>query len=156
MRGATSLKRGQISLEYLVIIGIALGLLIPGVVFFYAFTKTSEGTSASSRLSDIGLRTVSTAKSVQALGRDAWLTVEFNLPSEVTRIYVNNSAPSGGIMAELVFEYDTPQGPSQAVFFSSVNLTTPYPDGNVTLPHPGIMRLRATSQGAVVNLTEVQ
>jgi len=145
---ARYLMRGQVSVEYLVIIGLAIGILIPGVLFFYGYSQSNIGSTTASRLNEIGLRLVSATRSTYALGTNAWQTVEFTMPDAVTRAYVNDT--------ELVFTYDTQFGQADAVFFSTVPLTTSdVDDGNISIVHPGQTRYRLTSQGSTVNITEV-
>lgn len=138
--------RGQISVEYLIIIGIALGILIPGVMFFYTYSQSNEGSTTNAHLNDVGLRMVGTAKSTYAQGIGAWQTLEITLPPDVTRVYVNDT--------ELTIVYETQNGISEAVFFSSVNMTAPNSDGNVTVARPGVIRLRFMSQGSKVLINE--
>jgi hypothetical protein len=138
--------RGQVSIEYLIIIAVALGVLIPGVLFFYAYNQEGTGTTTNSRINDIGLQIITTVKSTYAVGNGAWQTVEFTMPDTVTRVYVNNT--------ELIFVYDTPQGPSEAVFFSPINMTASSPDGNISSTHGGSTRYRITSRGQTIFINE--
>lgn len=139
--------RGQVSIEYLIIIGVALGVLIPAVVFFYAYSQSSTTTSTNSHINDIGLRIVNTVKTTYAVGTGAWQTVDFIMPAQVTRIYVNGT--------ELVFTYETASGVSEAVFFSPVNMTAQNADGNISTAHPGTTKYRVTSQGQTVLIYEI-
>lgn len=139
--------RGQVSVEYLVIVGIAIGLLIPAVMFFYSYNKSSESSSIASQVNEIGLQAISTAKATYALGRNARQTIEFVMPSDVTGVYADGQ--------ELVIVYETSAGRSEAVFFSDVNLTTGSPDGRVGQTQPGLTRFRFESLGRRVNVTEL-
>jgi uncharacterized protein (UPF0333 family) len=138
--------RGQISVEYLIIIAVAIGILVPGVLFFYTYSQSSTSSSTNSRMNEIGLRVVATVQSTYALGVGARETVEFVMPAEVTRAYVNST--------ELVFVYDTGFGPSETVFFSNINMTGASPDGNISIPHPGVTRYRISAQGQTVLINE--
>lgn len=140
--------RGQVSIEYLVILGLTIGILIPAVFFFYQYSKSDAGASTSAQVNDIGLRMVSTTKSTYALGNGAWQTMEFVMPETVTRVYVTPNKD------ELVIVYDTVFGPTDAVFYSNVNMTPNPPDGNISAAHPGRTRYRFTSNGREVNITE--
>jgi len=142
------LKSGQVSVEYLVIVGIALGLLIPGVLFFYVYSQSNVGSTTSSRINDAGLQMISTANNAYAQGTGAWQTLEFIMPESVTRVYTNDT--------ELVFVYETQDGTSHAVFFSPVTLVTSLPDGNISKePHPGATRYRfTTTNNQQIKITE--
>jgi len=142
--------RGQISLEYLIVIGIAMAIIIPGVLFFYSYTRAGSASSTAGLFNDIGLQMVSTAKSTYASGTGARQTIDVVMPDSVTRIYMSGS--------ELIIVYDTPHGPSEAVFFPEVPIFTPYADGNLSLAHPGLTRYRFITQvsgtpGVLINET---
>ncbi len=145
--GGERMGRGQSSIEYLMIVGIALGLLVPAVFFFVSYSNTQRATGISSQINDIGIAVVTAAAESYALGTGARRQVEVNIPAEVTRIWVDGN--------ELAIRYETPHGPSEAVFFASISLNSSSSDGNVTVPHEGITRLRLVSLGTSVNLTEV-
>ena len=142
-------ERAQISIEYLIIIGVAIGVLVPGILFFYTYSKSDEGSTTSSRINDIGLRMISTVKSTYALGNGAWQSVEFIMPGAVTHVYVNPLSDT-----ELVFVYETPYGPSEAVFYSQISMVPANADGNISVPHPGLTRYRLTSQGTKILINE--
>lgn len=139
--------RGQVSVEYLVIVGIAIGLLIPAVMFFVSYNKSNEASSIASQVNEIGLNSIARAKSTYALGRNARQTFEFVMPEGVQRAYVEDQ--------EFIIVYETTAGRTEAVFFSSVNLTTMHPDGTVSTAHPGLTTYLFQSLGNRVNITEV-
>ena len=152
-------RQGQISLEYLIIVGVAIALLIPGVYFFYAYSSSNVQSTTNDRLNEVGLKTVTVAKSVYSLGAGARETIEFVMPETVTGAWLQSDG------RELVFVYDTPYGDAEAVFFSAVVMTnlnaTQLP--RITLcqntsdarsPHPGLTRYRLESTGRNVTLCE--
>jgi hypothetical protein len=138
--------KGQVSIEYLIIIGVALGVLIPGILFFYAYSQSGTSATTNSRINDIGLQIVTTVKSTYAVGTGAWQTVEFIMPDTVTRVYVNQT--------ELIFVYDTESGPSEAVFFSPINMTASNTDGNISSVHGGATKYRISSRGQTIFINE--
>jgi len=145
--GKEGMGRGQSSIEYLMIVGIALGLLVPAVFFFVSYSDTQRATGISSQINDIGIAVVTAAAESYALGTGARRQVEVSMPGEVTRSWVNGS--------EFSVQYETPHGPSEAVFFSTIPLNSSSPDGNVTVPHAGITKLRLVSLGPSVLISEV-
>jgi hypothetical protein len=155
-RGSLAL-RAQISLEYLVIIGVALGLLLPGVYFFFFYSKSSIEGTTSTRLNDIGLKMLSTAKGSYALGAGARQTIDLVMPDAVTGITISRTGGAPGAVSELVFTYDTPYGPSEAVFFSDVKILNELDstDGNLSTPHSGLTRYQFVSNGQNVSITDV-
>ena len=139
--------RGQASLEYLIIVGIALGLLVPAVFFFASYSSGRSSSASAAQINEVGLSMVSAASEAYALGAGARRQVEAELPEGITRIWVSGT--------ELSFRYENEQGFSDAVFFAAVPLATAYADGNVTRPHAGVTRFRFVSNGATVTVTEV-
>lgn len=150
------IKRAQISLEYLVIVGVALALLLPGVYFFFAYSKGSIEGTTNNRLNDIGLQMVSTAKGSYALGNGARQTIEFVMPEGVEEIRLNSSTSGSG--TELMFVYNTPYGLSETVFFSDIILLNQTNDSSgiiAVTPHPGVSRYRFDSHAQNVSIIEV-
>ncbi|MDD9954547.1 MAG: hypothetical protein OXR66_09540 [Candidatus Woesearchaeota archaeon] len=141
------MRGGQVSVEYLIIVGVALGLLIPAVIFFYSYSKSSDASAVSSQINDIGLQALSHVQSTYALGRNSRQTMEFNMPDVVQHVYVNGQ--------ELVFVYETELGRSEAVFFSTIPMiTNDTIDGNISDVHPGLTNYRFDSFGSTVKITE--
>jgi uncharacterized protein (UPF0333 family) len=146
--------RGQVSVEYLMIIAIALGVLVPSIFLFYTYSKSATNEVTGSQLNDIGLQMVAAGKSTYALGVNARRTLEFTMPAGITRI-----AATGD---ELVIVYETQYGQSEAVFFSSIPLRgldssgALTPDGNISVAHPGLTRYRFISVGSEVHIEEVE
>ena len=142
--------RGQVSVEYLVLVGVAIGVLVPAVLFFYKYSQTTEASSSATQINEVGLQMVSVVKSTYALGRNARQTLEFTMPENVNRVYVDNM--------ELVFVYETAFGESEAVFFSKNVPMTSDPSfiaGNISIVHPGLTKYQFESLGSEVNITEV-
>jgi len=143
-------QKGQISVEYLIIIAVALAVLIPGVLFFYSYSQSNIGSSTSARINEIGLKVIATAQTAYGLGNQSWQTVEFTMPTPVSRVYVRGQ--------ELVFVYDTSHGTSDSVFFSPINLTSDdAATGNISsATHTGLTRYRITSLGDKVHINDTE
>ncbi len=150
-----TIRNAQISLEYLIIVGVALGVLLPGVYFFFTYTKSNIEGTTNDRLNDIGLQMLSTAKSTYALGAGARQTIEFVMPQNVQSIQLQKNG------TELVFVYDTPYGLSEAVFYSNVQLVNASGVADINYinltvePHPGVSRYVFESYSSNVSVSEV-
>ena len=57
-------KEGQISVEYLVIIGFVTVITIPLIIIYYTFTQQSNDEITSSQISQISKKIVDAAESV--------------------------------------------------------------------------------------------
>ncbi len=134
--------RGQISIEYILILGFLFAILIPGILFFYSYSRSSASGVESGQYAKLGQQMLSTALESASQGQGSWLTLDADIPKSVADITV----VSGG--AELVISYQTGDGSSEAVFFSdttlSANNATTQQDGSVFLgsPRSGLNRFR--------------
>src|SRR3989344_3885337 len=116
--------RGQISVEYLVILGVILVIMVPaGFLLFERAQQTTDQIS-NSQIIRIGNNLVSSIISIYSLGKNSWTTLEVNFPENTQEFYVNSDN-------EIVAEFDTNKGRSQAIFFTDIPLQTPF-NGNIT------------------------
>ncbi|MCD6464541.1 hypothetical protein J7L02_03410 [Candidatus Woesearchaeota archaeon] len=107
----------QVSMEYLIVVTVAIVLIIPGIYLFYVYTKFHEQAATSRSLYEIGSKIVSAASLVAANGEPARTTLEVELPKTFKQAFILNHE-------ELVFQYDSYNGVSEVVFFSPDNITT--------------------------------
>ncbi len=137
--------KGQISVEYVMIIAFTFAVLIPGIYFFYSYSQGSSSSLSSSQYNKLGQEMLSTSFKALAQGSGSWLTLDAIIPVNVEAINITG----GG--KELVVQYDTSVGATEAVFFSDVTLTTDpagdQQDGSVFLNavHSGRTTFRFTA-----------
>jgi hypothetical protein len=123
---STSLKsKAQVSVEYLIIIGVSFAILIPGGYFFYNYSKTSNDGTIRTQITQIGTSMITSAESIYGLSEGSLVTLDLRYPKNVRDIYI-----LGG--KELVIKYELSSGMNEAVFFSRVTLS-----GNYTYPARG-------------------
>ncbi len=145
--------RGQISFEYLVIVGLALLVIVPALLFFLTFTRGGDDSVTHARVAEIGSEMTALSSEVFSLGKSSWLTLDTLIPETVENVSVIRNT---GSLDELVITYRTQNGLSQGVFFSSVplaNSTDPVAEGSQSLlfsERVGIVSLRFTSGGDFV------
>ena len=148
-------SRGQISFEYLIIVGLALLVIVPALFFFLTFTGGGEDAVLHSRVAELGTQMVRTAGDSYALGRHSWLTLDVNIPEDVESI----SVYSDGSEYEFAVRYLTSHGTSEAVFYSPTPLTHQAisSSSNLTLVQDrvGQVSFRFTSQGTNVTVCVV-
>ena len=153
-------KRGQVSLEYLVILGMALAVLIPATYLFYDYSQSTNERVVRGQIDVIGAKVITQAKAMYALGRNNRVTLDLTIPAPVTNITVLD-----GI--ELVMTYKSRQGVQDAVYFSDVNITGAYQMDNSPCPDyctdskwtvkpiaSGAISLRIESKGDYVVLNQ--
>ncbi len=117
-------SKAQISVEYLIIIGVSFAILIPGGYFFYNYSKSSNDATIRTQINQMGTAIITSAESIYGLSDGSLVTLDLRYPKNVRDIYV-----LGG--NELIIRYELASGMNDAVFFSKVALS-----GNFTYPRP--------------------
>lgn len=115
--GKSHLHKGQSSLEYLLIVALTFGLIIPTTYLFYSYSKESSQEIADAQITKLGRTIVDAAEQIFYSGQGSKNVLEMNIPDNIGSIAVIDGR-------ELVFNLTTSYGTSEIVFFSSVNITT--------------------------------
>ncbi len=151
------MKLGQAAFEYLLLAGVAMMLIVPGAMLFYNYSLRSGDELVRAKIHLMGSELIDTVEKVYYVGESSWETVKMELPENVNWIYVLDNS-------EVVIGYNTQVGISEAVFFSDVNITTPYlgPISNQryfsdpSSMHTGLIILKITSMGRYVLVNETK
>jgi len=109
------LKYAQSALEYLLIIALVLGIVVPTTYLLFRYTSESNVQIIDSQINQIGRNIIDTAKIVHFSGEGSKLTLEVNIPEGVYNISILSNR-------ELVFNISTEFGESEMVFFSSTDI----------------------------------
>ena len=112
-------RTAQISVEYLIIIGLSFAVLIPTGYFFYNYSKNSNDESVRSQINQLGNQLLVNAESVYGLSQGSLLTINLNYPSNIRDMYVLGQN-------ELIIKYEINSGINEAVFYSNVKMSGPY------------------------------
>ena len=104
--------KSQSALEYLMIIAITLGILVPTSYLFFRYSSESTVKIVYSQISQIGRSIIDTAEIVYFSGEAAKMILEVNMPKEVEDIDII-------ARMELVFKVTSQIGATESVFFSS-------------------------------------
>jgi len=140
--------KGQVSVEYLIIVALAMAIIVPGAVLFYNYANESNEKISASQINKIGKNIVSQAEDIYTIGKNSWTTIEASFPEPVTKAYILDN--------ELVIKYDTSRGPTEAVFFSDVPIQGGFSGGNISSAfHTGFMSVKIESLGSSVLISEV-
>jgi hypothetical protein len=105
--------KAQVSLEYLVILGLSMTIILAAVFVFQSYVKDASSDVVNSRVNDIGNQILQKAESVHGVGKGTWIVIDLEFPDELNETYIMNNT-------ELVFEINTPSGVSQSVFYSNI------------------------------------
>ncbi|MBU1200986.1 MAG: hypothetical protein KJ583_04200 [Nanoarchaeota archaeon] len=141
-------KKGQIAVEYLFILALALAIIVPGSMLFFNYSKESNEKLTASQVNKIGNNIVNQAEDIYTIGKNSWTTIQTDFPTTATNAYVVDD--------ELVITYNTPRGTTEGVFFSNVPIQGGYANGSISPDfHHGFMSIRIESKGDYVLISEV-
>ena len=108
-------KKGQPALEYLMVIALVLGIIVPTTYLLFRTTSESNAQIIYSRISQIGNNIIDTAETVLFSGEGAKIVLEANMPKGISNVKILANR-------ELVFEVVTELGTTEQVFFSSTTI----------------------------------
>jgi hypothetical protein len=143
-------KRGQISFEYLMIMGFVtfVIMILLGIAFYYS--STIKDKLKSNEIDGYAAKIISSAETVFYEGYPAKTTVMVNLPEGVTSI---TTYPGSSWGEGLQINYTTSGGISSVLKESNVPIIISY-DGNNYLPNSkGTRRILLKAEDNGVNIT---
>jgi len=158
-----NMKRGkaQVSVEYLVIIGLSFAVLIPTSYFFYQYSQKSSEGVVRQQITQIGNEVLKNAETIYGLSDGTLTTVTLKYPSNIRDMYILSNN-------ELIIRYEISSGINDAVFYSKVPLSGPVdltgtacaaPCGNsrlnATAPNQGEHSIKMESKTSYVLVTQV-
>jgi len=147
-------RRAQSAVEYLFIVVLSLTLILPASFLFFDFSKTSEDAIIGSQFNKVGNEILTSAEEVYVIGNTSRVTLDLTLPDVIDAVTIYGEQ-------ELVIDYYTQVGLSQAVFFSDVNVTNGThrctglglnPSSCTLYLTPGENYVRITSRGDYVSI----
>ena len=131
--------KAQTAIEYLMIIALTLGLIVPTAYLFFRFSSESNVQIVDAQITQIGRSIIDTAQSVYFSGEVSKIKLEINMPKNVNDVYILADR-------ELVFEINSEisaTGETEAVFFSSVNIPLTEGSGDLSsVAGSGLIRIR--------------
>lgn len=134
------MKKGQISMEYLMIAGFSLAIITVLMIVFSFQNSSQEFQVVDSQINKIGNRIISAAERVAWVGPPARETVKIYMPEKVTNISFYST--------ELVFKAKLTNSESDLVFPSEVFIT-----GNISTSQ-GIKYISIIAQDNQVCIVE--
>ena len=114
------IKKSQISVEYMVIIGFVTLITIPLILIYHSFVQDSSDEITSTQVLQIAKKIADTAESVYYMGEPSQATLSINMPNMVAAANL-----SAGY--EIAFKIRTGSGTADIVQGSSVNITGSLP-----------------------------
>ena len=117
--------KAQSAIEYLMIIAIALGIIVPTTYLFFRYTSESNVEVVYSQINQIGRQIMDTAETVYFSGKGSKIILEVNMPKGINDIYVLADR-------ELVFKIFSEIGDNELVFFPPANIPITEGTGDLT------------------------
>ncbi|MBW2990350.1 hypothetical protein KY348_01455 [Candidatus Woesearchaeota archaeon] len=112
-------KRGniksQISIEFLIVVGIAFLMTIPLILIFYQQSSTLNTDITSSQVEKVASEIRDAADEVYYLGPPSKKTISIYMPEDVQSVSINNN--------KIIFLVDSPIGDYQVVKWTVANLS---------------------------------
>jgi hypothetical protein len=115
-------KRAQSALEYLMILALAMGIIVPTTYLLFRYASESNVEIIDSQINRIGRNIIDTAETVYFSGEGSKIILEINMPEGVDGVAILKNR-------ELVINITTELGEAETVFFSSTGIPiTSYDD----------------------------
>ena len=141
-------RHGQISVEHLFMVLLAVLIIVPGTSLFYTYSKNSNHQMVSNQITRIGNEILKNAEVVYFLGKDSRIKMTLNFPRTMQSINISGE--------ELSISFQSYAGYNEAVFFSDITLRGVSPGYTDILPefHTGTVHLVIENRDNVIYITE--
>ena len=118
-------RKGQVSVEYIMIIVISLMILIPGTYVFRNFVFESNDDILNQRLTEVSNQILSRSRKIHYFGPPSRSVVEIEMPPSIDNMYIM-SVPDNTQKNEYYLAYTllTTKGPIQKLFLSDIPIRT--------------------------------
>ena len=134
-------RGAQVSMEFMMVMGIIFLLTVPLIILFFRDAQSSSSQIISAQVDQIARRIISAAETVQAFGTPTSVILRAYLPSAI-----NSSSISG---TDIVFVVNNNGKFDTIAESASVNIS-----GFVNV-NPGIHIIRVTAGDSSVNISDV-
>ncbi len=150
-------KKAQISFEYISIVSFGLAILLSGIYIFYSYSMSSNDAMVISRVEEAGYNIIHHVETLYyTTGVGSSVFIEINLPESIKDSTFSFTQGE----TELVFEYTTSGGTTEAIFFTPINMTSNNPQGtgytffNAGDVHSGSVMLKITKINGGIRVDE--
>lgn len=133
-------KRAQISIEYLIVIGFVVFLIITMIGVAFVYSSNIQDKLRSNQLDYFANKVISSSETVYYSGPPSKLTVKAYLPSGITGISISGN--------QILFNFTTNTGLNKISYKSDVPLT-----GSLSI-NEGVKRIVISAQTGNVLISE--
>jgi len=128
-------KRGQVAMEYLLMLSVALMLILPGLYLFRNYVFESNDQIIGRRLSEVSSLVLTKARKMYYYGPPSKSVIPVEMPSQLENMYI--LAIPDNEEYYLVYSYAGSKGQTRLEYVSDVPLDSGYP---VCSPEPNCDR----------------
>jgi len=129
-------SRGQVAMEYLIIVGFVAVLTLPLVIIFQTHSQETTAEINSAQIYQISKRISDAAETVFYLGEPSKLTIKTYFPSGIKSVLIGDN--------EIVFDVRAAGRSDEIVIYSPINVS-----GNISI-HEGVHYITIESKGGYV------
>ena len=116
-------KRGQFSVEYIMIVAISLLILLPGIYIFRNYAFESNDRLLENRLNEVANSVLLRAKKMHYFGPPSKSVVEVEMPPSISNMFIKNQ----GTEYYLGFTVLTSSGEKEFLFDSDIPIKVESP-----------------------------
>ena len=127
-------------MEYLVIVGFVMVLVIPMIIIFYTYSDRTEDEIISNQVQKIGLKLGDSAEAMYYLGEPSRTRVRAYFPKNIRNITIGNN--------EITFIVNTKSGLDHVVIYTTVPI-----QGDLEI-HSGYHNINIRSMGGYVEISD--
>ncbi len=139
MAAKAAQMKSQVAMEYIILVGFVLVIIIPLIVLFYSQSSDITVQVKSQQVQSIGQNIVDNAESVYYLGEPSKVQIKIQLPENIKNTSINSKS--------IVFTLRTESGLTDVVVPSRVNISGSLPKSS------GIHLVIIENKGNYVNIT---
>jgi uncharacterized protein (UPF0333 family) len=132
--------KAQVSMEYLVIVGFVVVIVIPMILIFYTYADRTEDEIISNQIQKIGLKIGDSAEAMYYLGEPSRTRVRAYFPKNINNVTIGNN--------EITFIIHTKEGDDHIVVYTTVPV-----QGSLDT-HAGYHNINVRSKGSYVEITD--
>ncbi|MBW2964810.1 hypothetical protein KY363_05090 [Candidatus Woesearchaeota archaeon] len=133
-------RRAQVSMEYLVIVGFVVVIVIPMVLIFYTYSDRTEDQVITNQINKIGLKIGDASEAVYYLGEPSRTRIRAYFPKNINNVTIGNN--------EITFIVHTKDGDDHIVIYTAVPVS-----GSLDT-HAGYHNINVKSMGDYVEIED--
>lgn len=133
-------KRGQVSIEYMIVVGFAFIMIMPVIIIFLVQSNDIQDSINVNQANSVARKIAHYSDSIYYMGHPSKTTIKAYIPKGIESISIGNQ--------EVVFRMQTSHGPTDVVHITDVNIT------GTLKTSSGIRNIEIQAMPGYVNVTD--